>query len=263
MRTFLTPQAESPRTARNGQRRSAAAISFIAALLAAPLLLATMDVHAQTVADKTAAATSTRKAVARHKKPVAAQQTTAPAPVSAPVPVVPEAPKWPANDQPNAATVIWDSQGLRIVASNSSLSEILQDVATKTGAKLEGLDTDQRVFGAYGPGQARDVLAQLLDGSGYNIVMVGDQGQGTPRQIVLSARSTAGAKTPSNGNVRGFPGSEDDAAEVEEQEPPQPPQQQQGPGQNGAMRSPMYQGPMGMPHSGQQGQAPSQPQGIQ
>ena len=50
------------------------------------------------------------------------------------------------------------------------------------------MNSDERVFGAYGlRSQARDVLAQLLQGSGYNVIMIGDQGQGTPRQLLLSA----------------------------------------------------------------------------
>ncbi len=62
--------------------------------------------------------------------------------------------------------------------------------------KLEGMDQDQRIFGTYGPGPARDVLSQLLDGSGYNVLMIGDRGQGTPRRIVLSAHSGGGGAAP-------------------------------------------------------------------
>jgi hypothetical protein len=110
--------------------------------------------------------------------------------------------------------VVWDSQGLRIDAANSSLQQILKDVSTATGAKVDGLTTDERVFGAYGPGQARDVLSQLLQGSGYNVIMIGDQGQGTPRQVLLSPRQAAsnqGAAHPAPTN------SNDDENDVEDQ----------------------------------------------
>jgi len=40
---------------------------------------------------------------------------------------------------------------------------------------------------------ARDVLSELLDGSGYNVLMIGDQGQGTPRTLVLTAKGSATA----------------------------------------------------------------------
>jgi len=89
-----------------------------------------------------------------------------------------------------------DSHGLFIQASNSSLDQILNDISLKTGAKVEGMGADERVFGTYGPGPARDVLTELLDGSGYNLLLVGDLGQGTPRRIVLSGRP-AGTAQPS------------------------------------------------------------------
>ena len=111
--------------------------------------------------------------------------------------------------------MVWDSQGLRIVASNSSLAQILKDVSAKTGAKLEGMGQDQRIFGAYGPGPARDVLFRLLDGSGYNVLMIGDQGQGTPRRIVLSVRPTGPAQ-PSG------PSTPNDEETEAEPQPPQP-----------------------------------------
>jgi hypothetical protein len=134
-----------------------------------------------------------------HKGPatVKAQPPAAPVAAAPATPPAPEVPKWPANEKPVPATVTWDSQGLRIEAANSSLAQILQDVATATGTKVEGYDADQRVFGSYGPGPARDVLSQLLQGSGYNFVMIGEQGQGTLRQLVLSSRH-AGPATPSD-----------------------------------------------------------------
>ena len=88
---------------------------------------------------------------------------------------------------------MWNSQGLRIDAANSSLQQILKDVSTAIGVKYHGLNADQRVFGTYGPGPARDVLSQLLDGSGYNVLMIGDHGQGTPRQVVLTRQPTGPA----------------------------------------------------------------------
>jgi len=151
------------------------------------------------------------------------------APLAAPEkPVEPEAPHWPVNDKPADASVTWDSQGLRIEAQNSSLQQILNDVAAATGATVEGLDTDERVFGAYGPGQARDVLSKLLEGSGYNIMMIGDQGQGTPRQIVLTSRNGAakepapGEKQPAAGEPQSAASDEDPEADEQPEAQPQP-----------------------------------------
>jgi hypothetical protein len=120
-----------------------------------------------------------------------------PAPVTPPAP---ELPQWPANDKPAEASVVWDSQGLRVDAANSSLAQILKDISTATGTAVEGFDSDKRVFGVYGPGQARDILSQLLQGSGYNLIMIGDQGAGVPRKIVLSVRKTDDKQTTAKNN---------------------------------------------------------------
>ena len=151
------------------------------------------------------------------------------------VPPPPPPPNWPVLDRPNNATVTWDSRGLHIEASNSSLQQILREVAVNTGAKIEGLGQDQRVYGSYGPGQARDVLYQLLQGSGYNIVLAGDLGQGTPRQIFLSPRHGA-ANAPAVTNAPAQDNNEEDVPEDVVEEPPQPPPppQPQGNDQPGA-----------------------------
>lgn len=198
------------------------------------------------------------KAAHPHKRPVAAP-APAPAPPVAPVaatPPAPELPQWPANEKPAKAAIAWDSQGLRIDAANSSLEEILMEVATLTGAKLEGFDADQRVFGAFGPGQARDVLSQLLLGSGYNVMMIGDQGQGTPRRIVLSPRHPGSAQPA----VNSVPANSDEDADTEEP-PQQPPQQNPPPMRPGfapGARNPQQMQQM-HPQPGQP-QPPSDPQ---
>ena len=150
-------------------------------------------------------------------------------------PVEPEPPHWPANDKPNDASVTWDSKGLRIEADNSSLQQILKDVSAATGAKVEGLGADQRIFGDYGPGQANVVLSQLLEGSGYNVIMIGDQGEGTPRQIVLSSRnatSTQAAAAPALPTAA----ANEEEAEPEEQSPADQPESPVS--RHGAVRHP-------------------------
>ncbi|MGA8672985.1 MAG: hypothetical protein WB679_24140 [Terracidiphilus sp.] len=142
---------------------------------------------------------------------------------------IPPAPAWPINDHPVPAAVSWNRDELRIDAANSSLQQILTDVATATGSTVEGVSKDERVFGSFGPAPARDVLAQLLQGSGYNILMVGDQGQGVPRQIILSTRNTnkntQGVTRPSQED------NEDDSTDYPQYDaqPPNPPQIPQPP----------------------------------
>lgn len=163
--------------------------------------------------------------VTKHK--LTAQKSPAPAVVApAPVPAqppVPEIPNWPINGEPAAATIAWNRPELRIDATNSSLQQILTQVQAATGAEFQGLEKDERVFGAFGPGETRDILSQVLQGTGYNFVMVGDQGQGVPRQIILSPR---GASKPQQPGARTTaPEPEDDVADY-----PQPdPQPQQPP----------------------------------
>ena len=55
------------------------------------------------------------------------------------------------------------------------------------------------------PAKPKDVLSALLHGSNYNVIMVGDQGQGTPREIMLSVRHPADphqATAPRQNNVK-------------------------------------------------------------
>lgn len=181
------------------------------------------------------AAAPAHKHIHPHKKPVAAV-TPAPQPPP-PVPVAPPPPDWPKDHPPSAATVVFDSRGLFIVASNSSLSQILKDVSIDTGAKVEGLDSgDQRIFGTYGPGPARDVLSQLLDGSGYNVMLIGDRGQGTPRRILLSPQAGSAAAQNAANKAPASPRNEDTEADQPAPEPePQAEQEPPQPGPNGAV----------------------------
>lgn len=155
------------------------------------------------------------------------QFTSSPAAAALPVPAAlaaPPPPDWPAKDKPVEATVVWDSHGLFIQASNSSLDQILRDVSLKTGVKVEGMGADQRIFGVYGPGPARDVLGQLLDGSGYNILLVGDQGQGTPRRVVLSGRPNGQpSDKPAPGTVNENDAENDQEAQQEQAQPGEQP----------------------------------------
>jgi len=167
---------------------------------------------AQDTPDKTPSPTEAKVHHPRKRLATKIPAQTVVAPIVPAAPVQPEAPHWPVNDQPTPATVSWDSRGLLITAANSSLAQILQDVSTATGAKIDGFSTDQRIFGSYGPGQASDILVQLLQGSGYNVLMVGEQGQGTPRQILLSSRNGSAAPAPNTPRTNG----DDEDSDVDE-----------------------------------------------
>jgi hypothetical protein len=162
--------------------------------------------------------------------------------------------------------VVWDSQGLRIEAQNSSLEQIMSDVSTATGTKVEGLNTDQRVFGVYGPGQARDVLSQLLQGSGYNVMMIGDEGQGTPRQILLSIRQKGETHAAAAGNQASTADEDTEAEEPQPQPTPSIPNRPVVPPPGSMPRTPqqimqeMQRRQQQMQQRQQQDQQPANPQ---
>lgn len=218
-------------------------------LVVAAALLANQAIAAQQPQPASSSSAPMAKKSPSHRTRTAESQ---PAPAEQPVltPPLPEPPHWPVNDSPNKPSVTWDATGLKIQANNSSLHDILNEVSTDTGAKVEGMGTDERVFGDYGPGTARDVVSQLLHGSSYNVLMIGDQGEGTPRQIVLSTRrsgpnpSQANRPTPQDQPDEDVP----DQPEVDEQPPMQPPMMNGRP----PMQPQMQQGPPGAPRTPQQ-----------
>lgn len=126
----------------------------------------------------------------------------------------PEAPVAPAEPTSllllpaSRAQVRVSDNGLAIQANNSSLSQVLHDISSATGMKVEGLSHDERIFGDYGPGTPRDILSSLLDGAGYNVLMVGEIVDGAPRQLILSQRNGA---SPSPATEAAKPAQEEDA----------------------------------------------------
>ncbi len=94
------------------------------------------------------------------------------------------------------ATVKLNGGTLSVTANNSSLSDILHNLSSSSGMTIDGFQKDQRVFGVYGPGDPRDILSELLDGAGYNFLMVGQTDAGVPREIVLTARTNAPLSPP-------------------------------------------------------------------
>ena len=164
------------------------------------------------------------------QQPVVPEAPTAPPP--------PPMPVWPVNERPNPAHVSWDSRGLKIEASNSSLSQILHEVSSDTGATIEGMGTDQRIFGTYGPGSAREVLSRLLDGSGYNVLMIGGEGSVPPKRVLLTLAQPAGSQPQQM--VRNPSEEEEEADQPPQPEPPQPQPPQPAPqdAQPSPMRSP-------------------------
>jgi hypothetical protein len=96
------------------------------------------------------------------------------------------------------ADVEFANNQLTVAAENSSLDEILGEIAKLTGMKITGGVTDERVFGKYGPDSAQAVLNELLDGTGANVLLL-ETAQHTLAELVLSPRN--GGPTPPSPNA--------------------------------------------------------------
>ena len=144
----------------------------------------------------TAAATVPPKKT--HKKKAAVVQPAPdPAPVPPPPPLTPEqGPSYPPE-------VSFQAGQLTIVARNSTMVDVLTAVKQRTGAAVDmPAASSERVVGRFGPGTPRDVMAQLLNGSHYDYVLLGSPADpGALRKVVLMARVNGPAMlAPRQGN---------------------------------------------------------------
>ena len=205
-----------------------------------------------------AAKTGPRK---KSHKAKAAVVQPAPEPARAPAPAPPPPPLTPEQGPSYPPDVSFQGGQLTIVARNSTMGDVLTAVKQRTGAAVEMPPvSSERVVGKFGPGAARDVMAQLLNGSHYDYVLVGSPADpGSLKKVVLMARINGPEapqpqpnQTVQPGNLQAVPdiASDDqqpddngtvetpEAQEQPEQEEPQPEQPQQ-PGPNGpAVKTP-------------------------
>ncbi|SNS95296.1 hypothetical protein SAMN05421770_103205 [Granulicella rosea] len=159
-------------------------------------------------------------------KPSAAIPATAPTVLPA-APVAPPVPLRPEQQPARRATVTWSGGQLTVQAENSSLNQILRSIAQKTGMKITGGVTEERVYGAYGPASPGEVLNALLDGAGSNMLLVEDDAR-LPAELILTPRH--GGATPPSPSA----GASDDR----DQDDDRPPQQQR-PGPVSGFKPPM------------------------
>lgn len=111
-------------------------------------------------------------------------------------PPQPAAPPIPRDQPAQPATITLAGGKLEVKANNSSLIDIVNELGKSGGMTISGLTRDQRVFGEYGPGDPRQILSELLEGAGYNVLMLGVTQEGTPRELELSDRGNAPASSP-------------------------------------------------------------------
>jgi len=123
-------------------------------------------------------------------KPPAAE---APAPQSPPAPLTPE--QMPALPP----QVTYRNGLLSIVATNSTLSDILSAVGSRTGATVDAPAqlTRERVAARIGPGTPREVLSDLLTGPRFDFILVGSNGDpNTVTSIILSSNQSSASGAP-------------------------------------------------------------------
>jgi hypothetical protein len=120
-----------------------------------------------------------------------------------------------------APQVTYENNQLTIVAPNSTLADILRAVRKTTGAEIEIPAAPERVVTNLGPGSPRDVVAQLLNGSRFNYVLLGSPtDDATLTRVVLVAKSAGQDATPAPAPEGGIT----PQATADNVRPPQPPQ---------------------------------------
>jgi len=114
-----------------------------------------------------------------------------------PPPPLPSGPTGPIQSQvpldaiaPVPPQVTYQNGELTIVAPNSTLGDILRAVRKLTGAEIEIPDARERVVTHIGPGPAREVMVELLNGSRFNYVLLGSaQDANVLTRVVLVAKA--------------------------------------------------------------------------
>src|ERR1700761_7192845 len=144
-----------------------------------------------------AALLSAQSAPAPQPKPSATVQAPSTLPPTPPT-TEPTVPLTPSQQQPKRAQVTLTNGSLFVLADNSSLNQILRQISHDTGIKITGGVVDERVFGQYGPATPDQILAELLDGTGSNMLLVKHDGDTAP-ELILTPRQ--GGPTPPNPNA--------------------------------------------------------------
>jgi len=150
--------------------------------------------------------------------------------VSIPQPVAPAL--VPEQLPPSPPQVTYGNGLLTIVASNSTLSDILQAVAARTGATLDapGSLTAQRVAVRLGPARPLDVVADLLAGLDYIVVGASNDPEAI-RNIIVSPNTSSSLPEPAGRHA------------VAEYQPPPPEETEEAPAPEPSPPAPEAQTP--------------------
>jgi hypothetical protein len=145
-------------------------------------------------------------------------------PKKAPLAPLPNGPTGPVQQipldsiAPVPPQVSYQNGQLTIVAPNSTLGDILRAVKKQTGAEIEIPSANDRVVTHLGPGSAREVMADLLNGSRFNYVLLGSaQDSNLLTRVVLVAKT---GETAAGVNAQAQP--QPGPAQAGNFQPPQP-----------------------------------------
>ena len=120
------------------------------------------------------------------------------------LPPLPSGPTGPVQQIPLDAIapvppqVNYENGRLTIVAPNSTLGDILRAVKKYTGAEIEIPTAPERVVTHLGPGPAREVVAELLNGSRFNYVLLGSASDTSALTRVVLVAKTGPDNIPNN-----------------------------------------------------------------
>ncbi|HEX3741552.1 MAG TPA: hypothetical protein VHV29_17780 [Terriglobales bacterium] len=199
--------------------------------------------------------TAHRTKAKKASKPSPAQ----PLPASTPSTIPPAEKVTPEHGPASPPQVSFQGGQLTIVARNSTMSDVLNAVRQKTGANVDmPAGSGDRVVGQFGPGSPRDVMAQLLNGSHYDYVLLGSPAD--PRalkKVVLIAKSNGPEPGPvpqanqpqgENENLQAVPDVENEPQEENSENPnvqesPQPEEPQADQGDQGDQNPPTVKTP--------------------
>lgn len=102
---------------------------------------------------------------------------------------------------PVAPQVSYQNRQLTIIAPNSTLGDILRAVRKQTGAEIEVPDAKERVVTHLGPAPAAEVMAELLNGSRFNYILLGSPDNAQVLTRVVLVAKTGPDKAASNNQL--------------------------------------------------------------
>jgi hypothetical protein len=131
-----------------------------------------------------------------------APATPDPTPSTSSVPVAPPVDSAPVSEPPEQAparppVISWDGELLSIDTENSTLSDVLLGIRSRTGASIEmpPSASTERVAVHLGPAPVREVLSSLLYGTDFNyVIQASDQDENGLGLVILTAKSKDNAE---------------------------------------------------------------------